>query len=272
MRSPAVRERRTNLMARAMNKTGRPMWLTFHCTYEPGMVNHPGNVFQPWCAQDGNSWRIGPDHHDNWASLETVIEVLGAQAEHGRPFRWNDPDFLMTGGAGCNSFEPGKRCPGMSETEYRTEFSLWVLGAASMIVSTDVRDMSPFMRATLLHKEMLSIHQDPMGISGGLVYADDTVCTQKGYCQQWARPLSGGRWAMALYNRNDDNATVTGLFTQLPPQPTRSILGTNKHAGAAPQTLHVHDVWANADLGAHSGSYSRELAPHATAVLLLTPA
>jgi alpha-galactosidase len=44
--------------------------------------------------------------------------------------------FLMTGGAGCNSMEPGKRCPGMTETEYRTEFSLWTIGAASMIVST----------------------------------------------------------------------------------------------------------------------------------------
>lgn len=112
----------------------------------------------------------------------------------------------MTGGAGCNSMEPGKRCPGMTETEYRTEFSLWTIGAASMIVSTvrtrlvcvvlfpqkpnvyqdrlgtnkrklrtnrrfypqDLRDMSDFMKATLMNKEMLAIHQDSFGISGGL--------------------------------------------------------------------------------------------------------
>ena len=30
----AVRERRTGLMAKAMNATGRPMWLTFHCVWE----------------------------------------------------------------------------------------------------------------------------------------------------------------------------------------------------------------------------------------------
>lgn len=50
---------------------------------------------------------------------------------------------------------------------YRTEFSLWVIGAASMIVSTDLRNMSAFQKETLLSTEMLAIHQDPMGISGG---------------------------------------------------------------------------------------------------------
>ena len=74
----------------------------------------------------------------------------------------------MTGGAGCNSMAPGKRCPGMTDTEYRTEFSLWTIGAASMIVSTDLRDMTDFMKETLMHKDMLAIHQDSFGISGGL--------------------------------------------------------------------------------------------------------
>lgn len=86
MRTPTVRQRRTTAMAHAMNKTGRPMWLTFHCTYGTSVGS-----FQEWCAKDGNSWRIGPDHHDNWDSLDEVIQILGAQAEHGRPFRWNDP-------------------------------------------------------------------------------------------------------------------------------------------------------------------------------------
>jgi hypothetical protein len=68
LRTPAVREKRTNAMARAMNKTGRPMWLTFHCTYvtgsdEMGVEGEGVGVgpYQDWCAEDGNSWRIGPD-------------------------------------------------------------------------------------------------------------------------------------------------------------------------------------------------------------------
>ena len=67
MRSPAVRQRRTNAMAHAMNKTGRPMWLTFHCVWagpkHEGSRARLHDSFAEWCAADGNSWRIGPDSH-----------------------------------------------------------------------------------------------------------------------------------------------------------------------------------------------------------------
>ena len=86
----ALRKNRTDQMAIAMNKTGRPMWLTFHCVYKKFKTGQDGS-FQQWCADDGNSWRIGPDHHDNFDSLQDVIEILAANAEHGRRFRWNDP-------------------------------------------------------------------------------------------------------------------------------------------------------------------------------------
>ena len=90
-------------------------------------------------------------------------------------------------------------------------------------------------------------------------------------CQMWARPLSGGRWAMALYNRNPKQTTVKGLFSALPPQPKLTIEGENVHAGAAPTELMVRDVWAGKDLGSHRGSVSATLDAHATTVLLLSP-
>lgn len=37
----------------------------------------------------------------------------------------NDPDFLMTGGAGCDDLS-GSHCPGQTDTEYKTEFSIWL--------------------------------------------------------------------------------------------------------------------------------------------------
>jgi len=264
----ALRQNRTNQMAMAMNKTGRPMWLTFHCEYSKG---HASGQFAEWCARDGNSWRIGPDHHDNWFSLEQVIQVLGKAAANGRPFRWNDPDFLMTGGAGCDVTMPGKRCPGMSEVEYRTEFSLWTMGAASMILSTDPRNMTAFMRSTLLQNEMLAIHRDPLGISGGKV-ADHInaadFCGHTDDCQVWARPLADGSWAMALFNRQPyDNenptapghaATITGNWSSLPSPP------------AAGAKLKVRDVWLAKDLGTFAGSYTAEdVPPHATVFLHL---
>ena len=65
----ALRKNRTDQMAIAMNNTARPMWLTFHCVYKKFKTGQDGS-FQQWCADDGNSWRIGPDHHDNFDSLQ----------------------------------------------------------------------------------------------------------------------------------------------------------------------------------------------------------
>ena len=269
-----LRKNRTNQMMVAMNSTGRPMWLTFHCIYKKGYANVTEHgSFQEWCADDGNSWRIGPDHHDNFDNLNTVIEVLGASASHGRPHRWNDPDFLMTGGAGCDEAIPGKRCPGMTETEYHTEFSLWVMGASSLIVSTDVRDLSPFMRNVLLHKEMLAIHHDALGISGGRVADHIDVadhCAGQLDCQIWARPLSDGSWAMALYNRQPydshthtpgvtKSASITGLFSSLPSPPPMGA------------KMSVRDVWTGEELGTFANSYTAKDVPvHATVFLRLT--
>ena len=62
----------TTAFSSALNRTGRPMWLNFHCL----------GPWAPWCAAQGNSWRIGPDHHDSYDSLKTVIAILGSKSDH----------------------------------------------------------------------------------------------------------------------------------------------------------------------------------------------
>lgn len=123
----------THAMAAALNLTGRPMWLNFHCGEYTG-------DYKTWCARDGNSFRIGPDHHDVWSRTAEVIELLATVSSRGGgtigPYAWADADFLMTGGAGCDTNEMAQRCPGQSEDEYRTEFSLWSVAASQIIVAT----------------------------------------------------------------------------------------------------------------------------------------
>ena len=139
-----------------------------------------------------------------------------------------------------------------------------------MIVATDVRNMSAFQRETLLNTQMLAIHQDPLGISGGLVYSDPEspscaavvkhgkpVGSSSPCGQMWARPLAEGRWAMALYNRHNASATVTGQFSHLPSQPRSTVLGNNPHAGPVPSTLVVQDVWEAQNLGSHTAGTCR---------------
>jgi alpha-galactosidase len=62
----------TGAFAKALNDTKRAMWLNFHCL----------GTYQDWCATDGNTWRIGKDHHDNWESTSHTIDVLKGVCAH----------------------------------------------------------------------------------------------------------------------------------------------------------------------------------------------
>ena len=62
------------------------------------------------------------------------------------PGGWNDADFIMTGGEGCKNKKPLVHCPGMTDVEYRTEFTMWCIMGSSLIVSTDIRNMTDIMK------------------------------------------------------------------------------------------------------------------------------
>ena len=47
-------------MSRALNGSGRDIWLNFHCWNQP-----PGDER---CAEFGNSFRVYDDHQDSWDS------------------------------------------------------------------------------------------------------------------------------------------------------------------------------------------------------------
>ena len=259
----AIRESLTPKFAQALDATGRKMWLNFHC-------NGP---YQPWCAKWGNSWRIAKDHHDMWSSTAKVIETLATVNVHNRTgaFRWPDADFIMTGGAGCDVKAVARRCPGQTDIEYRTEFSLWALGGSSMIVATDLRNMTNLMRSILLHDEVLAIHQDPLAIPGGRIGFSE--CGHPGtsptpasssQCQVWARLLSGGDIVVGFYNAGDNPASMSVNVTDA----FRLIGG-----GTTPADVTVRNVWQRRDLGRYHGRFaSYFVASHETQLYRLSRA
>ena len=52
----------------------------------------------------------------------------------------------MTGGQGCEDNAPLQHCPGETDVEYKTEFTMWCIMASSLIVSTDIRNMTDIMK------------------------------------------------------------------------------------------------------------------------------
>ena len=82
----------------------------------------------------------------------------------------------------------------MTDVEYKTEFTLWSISGASMLVATDVRVLSPLQREVLLNHELLAVNQ-VSGQAGGLVYRPLGTGTEV-----WMRQLAEGAAAFAVFN------------------------------------------------------------------------
>jgi len=235
--------------SQSLNKTGRPI---FFETCEWG-TDSPWQ----WMRAYANSWRATGDHHDEWSSTESVIGQMASLAEYGGPGGWNYMDFLMTGGQGCSSHAPLQHCPGQTDEEYRTEFTMWVVTASPLIVATDLRNMTDIMNQLLLHKEMLAIHQDSLGRGGQRVGTWN--CSEAGACEIWARPLESGQKFAVLYNHGTGSHAITLQF---------NIFGPGWVS--ASQRVSVRDVWAQKDLGVFNASYTGTVPSHGVQALLLT--
>ena len=82
--------------------------------------------------------------------------------------------------------------------------------------------------------------------------------TTGGMLEVWAGALSGGRWAVALFNRSPSDDVIALKWADVGLAP-----------GAA---FAVRDIWGVRDLGTFSSDFSRPVPAHATVYLVLTPA
>jgi len=224
-------------MSKALNSTGRPI---FFLSCEWG-VDEPWK----WMRQFTNAWRSTGDHRDKWASTTYVINQMAEIQDYAGPGGWNYMDFLMTGGEGCKPYVPGHRCPGQTDVEYRTEFTMWVIAASPLIVATDIRNMSAIQKEILYNKDLLAVHQDKLARAGGRIA--NWSCSEPNACEIWAKPLFDGSYAVALYNKGILSHNITLNF---------SVLGWKN----LPVT--VYDLWAHKNLGTFQTAFIANVPSH----------
>ena len=113
--------------------------------------------------------------------------------------------------------------------------------------------ISDVQREILFNDEVIAINQDVTPQGRPVVDGDLTV---------WARMLSDGSAAVALYNAKDTPASLSVAFSSL--------------GWAAGTSGTVRDLWAHADLGAFTDRYPTTggvaVAPHETHVVRITRA
>jgi alpha-galactosidase len=166
---------------------GASPWTPNYPTYQQSVYN--SYSFGP---TTGNSWRTDTDvGFVRNIQFRDVLRNLDHNASHPEaagPGHWNDPDYL------------GPEL-GMSAVEAHTQFTMWSISAAPLIIGSDVRALSQDAINMLTNADVLAVDQDVNGIQGA------PISTQ-GDGQVWVKPLSNGDRAVALLNRGSTPLTV----------------------------------------------------------------
>lgn len=164
-----------SLMRNAINATGRPIVFSI-CEWG---TNKPWL----WAKDIGNLWRTTGDIEDNWAGWIRILDLQNRLKSYAGIGHWNDPDMLEVGNGG------------MTETEYRSHFSLWCMLAAPLMAGNDLRDMSKSTIEILTNKEVIAIDQDILGKQGYKI-------KDFGNLEIWLKPLKSEDIAICFLNRN----------------------------------------------------------------------
>ena len=231
-------------MREALNASGRPMVLSI-CEW---------GTAKPWlwgAGAGGNLWRTTDDIQDHWAGREKwpngsccsngVLAILDMQvglAGFAGPGHWNDPDMLEVGNGG------------MTDTEYRSHFSLWAMLAAPLMAGNDLRSMRPEIRDILTNEEVIAVDQDALGREGERVAKD-------GDLEVWAKQLKDGSRAAVLLNRGPSEQEITVNWQEL---------GYPEHLSAE-----VRDLWQHKDVGKFTGKFSASVASHGVVMVSVRP-
>jgi hypothetical protein len=141
----------------------------------------------------GNSWRtdtdVGFPGNVPFADVLRNMDADAASPQAAGPGHWNDPDYLA----------PDQ---GMSATQFRTQFSMWAMLAAPLMISDNLTKIGQSSLAAVQNSEVISIDQDPGGVQA-------TLLATSGNAQVWVKPLVGGSRVVALLNRGTSTVRVT---------------------------------------------------------------
>nr|QIY76767.1 alpha-galactosidase [Streptomyces sp. RLB1-33] len=211
---------RYTTMRDALKATGRPI---VYSLCEWGQ-NKPWE----WASDVGHLWRTTGDINDSWGSMLSILKQNLPLAPHAGPGHWNDPDMLEVGNGG------------MTDTEYRSHFSMWSVMAAPLLIGSDLRKASPATFDILDNKEVIAVDQDPLGKQG-------TVLSSEGGRWVVAKEMKDGSRTVALFNETGSaqHIATTAAAVGLPAAHGYTLRDLWQHrsyntAGAISATVPAH--------------------------------
>ena len=230
----------TDAIHNSIVKTGRSILLSLS----------PGPMHTQDAADlnaNANLWRQVNDFWDT-NGLSTITDEFNASYSWSTttgitPGHWPDADMLPLGTIGS------RQCA-FSHNQQVMVMSLWAIMPSPLIFGGMPTKLSgdTWTTALLMNEEVLAVDQDALGNRAKRI-------SQQNSTEVWARDLSDGRKAVALFNRATADATVSVTFSQL------GVTGTPT----------VRDLWNKQDVTGMTTGISVNV-PHESALMYtITP-
>jgi alpha-galactosidase len=230
-------------MRNAIAATGWPIVHSVHFSDED---SNPTNI-----CEMANLWRITNDIQDyydhasipedkkSWAfSTLDIVDRMAEVAHLIKPGCWADADMLEIGN--------GKQ----TADEYKTQFTMWCLLPAPLLMGHDVRKMTEETKAILMNKEAIAVNQDPAVIPARRIRKTDEA-------ELWSRKLADGSLCVVLLQKTKS--------------PQEVGFGWEEVGLKANQPAKIRDLWAHAALGSFTNKFSIKVNAHGCAMLKVTP-
>lgn len=210
-----------------------------------------GDISPVWGKVSGaHLWRTAGDIRDQWylGQENGLIECFDRQqpkfTEYQHPGAWNDPDMLLAGIYGEGASANDLNAKGCTDTEYRSQMSLWALLSAPLMISADVRNINPTALEILTNPEVIDVNQDPAGNLPKRIGSS-------GLLETWVKDMEDGSKTVVLLNRASEPRMMTVRWESI---------------GLKGKQL-VRDLWLRKDLSAIKNFYSVEVQSHGVAML-----
>lgn len=175
---------------------------------------------------------------------------------------FNDTDMLTVGMYGKGNVALGKPC---TDEEYQTQFALWCMLGAPLMLGGDVRSMSPAAETLLLHSGLISLNQDPEGRVPQPVYQGRVLYTGPDAVNGWEEYPDTG---LTLFKHLADHQFAVGYFNFAPkPGDVPFIFADAGLPATSGFGLHFTDLITGEDLGIHRDFLNLKIPSHGCRVL-----
>jgi alpha-galactosidase len=133
--------------------------------------------------------------------------------------------------------------------EYKTQFTLWCLLPAPLIMGNDVRTMSEEIKAILMNKEAIAVNQDAAVKPAKRIRNDERT-------ELWSRELADGSLCVVLLQKTQMAQTVGFTWDEV--------------GLAIDEPATVRDLWGHETMGLFTNRFSLSVNAHGCAMLRVT--